>query len=69
MIAVPKEWLATGAALTFLMMGVLGAGSWSWTFSLEFAPLALQVNVEAPHAWHISLYVEIGNNNVCYLKL
>lgn len=51
----PKEWLPTGATLTFLMMGVLGAGSCSWMMDgLEFAPLALQVNVEAPHTWHIS---------------
>lgn len=64
-----KEWLPTGAALTFPMMGVPGAGSWAWKFSLEFTPLALPVNVEVPHTWSISLYVETGNNNFCYLKL
>ena len=64
-----EEWLPTGAALTFLMMAVLGTGSCAWRFSLEFAPLALPVNVEVPHTWSISLYVETGNNNFCYLKL
>ena len=44
----PKEWLSAASVSTFLIMGILGAGSCSWKFSLEFAPLALPVIAEAP---------------------